>query len=149
VQLLHKHRSHEISPERRRPLAPAGDMPTRIANAVVGWQHPPTPAQVVRCIIDSLAAAYGRAICDVATISGRTIDVVHIVGGGSQNALLCQLTADFSGLPVVAGPVEATALGNALIQARSMGVVTGGLHDLRALVSDSTESTKFKPRLRS
>jgi rhamnulokinase len=126
-----------------------GDMPTRIANAVAGWQHPRTPAHVVRCIIDSLAAAYGHAIHDVATISGHTIDEVHIVGGGSQNDLLCQLTADHVGVPVIAGPVEATAMGNALVQARAIGAVTGGLQDLRAMVADSIEFTKFKPRPRS
>ena len=59
------------------------------------------------------------------------MDVVHIVGGGSQNRLLCQLTADATGKRVIAGPVEATALGNVLVQARAAGAVCGGLADLR------------------
>ena len=64
-------------------------------------------------------------------LSGQRIDVIHIVGGGSQNQLLCQLIADAAGLPVVAGPVEATALGNLLVQARTHGVLDGDLWVLR------------------
>jgi sugar (pentulose or hexulose) kinase len=88
---------------------PAGDMPSRI----VTWLRsrdspvPDSPAGMVRCILDSLALANRRAA------------VVHIAGGGARNALLCQLTADACGLPVIAGPVEATALGNMLVQARA------------------------------
>ena len=66
--------------------------------------------------------------------------MVHIVGGGARNELLCQLTADACGLPVVAGPVEATALGNALVQARALGAVTGDLTRLRGLVRDNVET---------
>ena len=62
---------------------------------------------------------------DAQRLSGRDVDVVHIVGGGARNELLCQLTADACGLPVVAGPVEATALGNVLVQARASAVVGG------------------------
>ena len=76
----------------------------------------------MRCILDSLAAAYARAVDDAARLSGRDVDVVHLVGGGSRNELLCQLTADACGLPVVAGPVEATAIGNLLVQARAHGL---------------------------
>ena len=89
---------------------------------------------VVRCIVDSLALAYARAVADAARLSGRPVEVVHIVGGGSRNRLLCQLTADACARPVVAGPVEATAIGNVLVQARAIGRIDGSLETLRSLV---------------
>ena len=98
-------------------LLPPGDMPARIAAAAVGGRAPDGPAQTVRCILDSLALAHRAALRDAQRLSGRDIDVVHIVGGGSRNELLCQLTADACGLPVLAGPVEAGALGNICVQA--------------------------------
>ncbi len=90
------------------------------------------PAQTVRCILDSLALAYRRTIRAAQALSGRHADVVHIVGGGTRNALLCQLTADACELPVIAGPAEATALGNVLVQGRA-GRGPGDLAGLRAL----------------
>ena len=91
---------------------PPGDMPARIASWLAdrGEAVPAGPAETVRCILDSLALAYRRAIAEAQSLSGRHADVVHIVGGGARNALLCQLTADATGLPVIAGPAEATAL---------------------------------------
>ncbi|UVJ41349.1 rhamnulokinase family protein [Arthrobacter sp. CJ23] len=123
------------------------NMPERIRAAVrnTGAVLPGRPAAVVRCIMDSLAAAYARTITDAERLAGRTVDVVHIVGGGSQNRLLCQLTADATGKPVIAGPVEATALGNVLVQARAAGVVDGGLAELRTLVSAGTSLERFEP----
>ncbi len=73
-----------------------------------------------------------------------TCDVVHIVGGGARNALLCQLTADACGLPVLAGPVEATALGNVLVQARAAGAVRGDLAELRKLVRETHELRRLR-----
>jgi rhamnulokinase len=99
----------------------------------------------VRCILDSLALAYRRAVRSASELSGRAVEVVHLVGGGARNTLLCQLTADACGLPVVAGPVEAAALGNALVQARAAGAVTGGLAELRALVRATQEVRTFTP----
>jgi rhamnulokinase len=98
---------------------PPGDMPSRI---VAACRHsdqpvPADPPEIVRCILDSLASAYRSTLLDAQRLSGKEIDVVHIVGGGSRNELLCQLTADACRLPVLAGPVEATALGNLLVQA--------------------------------
>jgi len=125
---------------------PPGDMPSRIVAAcrAAGRTPPPDRAALVRCILDSLAAAYARAVDDAARLSGRPIDVVHLVGGGSRNALLCRLTARATGRTVLAGPVEATALGNALVQARALGVLSGDLEELRALVR--TEPIKrFEP----
>jgi rhamnulokinase len=118
---------------------PPDDMPGRIAAwlAARGRPVPENPAEFTRCILDSLAIAYRRALADAQELSGRHADVVHVVGGGSRNELLCQLTADATGLPVVAGPAEATALGNVLVQARALGAAPGSLDGLRALLRAS------------
>jgi hypothetical protein len=123
-------------------------MPDRIRAAArnTGAVLPAEPAAIVRCILDSLAAGYARTIADAERLAGVAVDVVHIVGGGSQNALLCQLTAQATGKPVIAGPVEATALGNVLIQARAAGAVTGGLDALRALVRGVTQARQVRGR---
>ena len=95
---------------------------------------------------DSIAAAIATALKRAGDLAGRTIGVVHVVGGGSQNTFLCQAIADRTGLPVLAGPVEATALGNVLVQARAAGVVGPGLADLRALVARTHDLVRFEPR---
>jgi rhamnulokinase len=128
---------------------PPGDMPTRIVEACRDTGQPirdPQPPAIVRCILDSLAAAFARAVDEAENLSGRPIDVVHIVGGGSQNALLCQLTADAARRPLVAGPVEATALGNLLVQARTHGALHGDLSALRARVRGTTRLERYEPR---
>jgi rhamnulokinase len=126
---------------------PPGDMPARIlaACAAAGVPAPASQAGVVRCILDSLAAAYARALDDAQRLSGRRVDVLHVVGGGSRNELLCRLTAEATGLPVEAGPVEATALGNVLVQARALGAVSGGLDQLRDLVRRTQPLTRYAP----
>ncbi len=130
---------------------PPGDMPGRIAAWLRerGQPAPASPAEFTRCILDSLAIAYRRALSDAQALSGRHADVVHIVGGGSRNDLLCQLTADAVGLPVLAGPAEATALGNVLVQGRALGAVQGSLAELRALLRACAEPRRFAPRGRS
>ena len=127
---------------------PPGDMPDRIraACAHVGDPVPASPPEIARCILDSLALAYRRTIVQVQELSGRHADVIHMVGGGTRNELLCQLTADACGLPVIAGPVEAAALGNALIQARALGAAPGDLEGLRRLVRATQELRRFEPR---
>lgn len=127
---------------------PPGDMPARIADACrrAGEPVPATPAATVRCILDSLALAHRRAVRQAQELSGRHVDAVHVVGGGARNALLCQLTADACGLPVLAGPVEATALGNVLVQARAAGVVDGDLAALRALLRETQRIVRYEPR---
>jgi rhamnulokinase len=97
--------------------------------------------------MDSLAAGYARTIRDAERLAGRAVDVVHVVGGGSQNRLLCQLTANATQHPVIAGPVEATALGNVLIQARVAGQISGGSLDLRALVRMSQPHKAYNPEI--
>ena len=127
-------------------IAP-GNMPQRITDAITaaGTPAPTTPAGITRAIVDSLAHGYARTIAHAATIAERSVDTVHIVGGGSRNALLCQRTADICGLPVVAGPVEATALGNVLVQARALGAAPTTIAGLRQLVAASTELHRYEP----
>jgi rhamnulokinase len=127
---------------------PPGDMPGRIADACrrLGQPPPDNPAAVVRCIVDSLALAHRAAITDAVRLSGRDVDVVHIVGGGSRNELLCQLTADAVGRPVEAGPEEATAIGNLLVQARALGAVGPDLCALRSLVRSTQPIRRYEPR---
>jgi sugar (pentulose or hexulose) kinase len=135
-----------VDPDDPRFLAP-GDMPARIAQACAerGQTPPQSQAETVRCILDSLALAYRRTVRRAVELSGRDVEVVHLVGGGARNTLLCQLTADACGLPVVAGPVEAAALGNALVQARAGGAVTGGLPELRELLRRTLEVRTYHP----
>jgi rhamnulokinase len=126
---------------------PPGDMPARIAAWLTsrGLPAPSGRAEVVRCVLDSLALAYRRALLAAQELSGRHADVVHIVGGGSRNELLCQLTADATGLEVIAGPAEATALGNVLVQARALGAAPGTLEGMRALVRGCAELRTYRP----
>ncbi len=107
---------------------PPGDMPARIDEACRRTGQAP------------------RAVRDAGRLSGSPVEVVHLVGGGARNALLCQLTADACELPVLAGPVEATAIGNVLVQARARGLIAGDLETLRALVRATQEIRRFEPR---
>ncbi|MFI8529028.1 rhamnulokinase family protein [Streptomyces aquilus] len=127
-------------------LAP-GRMPERIAEAcrASGQPVPRTPGETTRCILDSLALAHRRAIEEAQRLADRPVDVVQVVGGGTRNALLCQLTADACGLPVVAGPTEAAALGNVLVQARTHGLV-GDLADGRTLLTRTQPLTRYEPQ---
>lgn len=126
---------------------PPGDMPARIAKAChrTGQPPPNSRAETVRCVVDSLALAHRRTVRQAQELAGPDVDVVHIVGGGARNALLCQLTADACGLPVLAGPVEATALGNVLVQARSAGGLHGELAELRSVVGATQQVTRYEP----
>ncbi len=113
-------------------LAP-GDMPARIRAfcAERGEPPPESRAALVRCVLDSLAQGYARTLAAAERLSRQQVDLLHLVGGGSQNELLCQLTADLTGRPVLAGPVEATALGNLAVQARAAGLLPADLDELR------------------
>ncbi|GHI03625.1 carbohydrate kinase [Streptomyces cellostaticus] len=127
-------------------LAP-GRMPERIAAAcrASGQPVPGTRAEITRCILDSLALAHRRAVVDAQRLADHPVDVVYVVGGGTRNALLCQLTADACGLPVVAGATEAAALGNVLVQARAHGLA-GDLAELRRLLTRTQPLTRYTPR---
>ena len=111
-----------------------------------GWAPPRRKAALVRCVLDSLAAKLATTVHDIASLSGKDVRVVHVVGGGAQNTLLCQLVADAAGLPVVAGPVEATALGNLLVQARAVGTLSGDVDALRSVVLRTQPLRRFEPR---
>ncbi|SIT86904.1 rhamnulokinase family protein [Microbacterium sp. RU33B] len=126
---------------------PPGDMPSRID----AWcaEHdlaaPRTRAEYTRSIVESLAQAFAESALEAGRIGGVDVRTIHIVGGGSLNELLCQRTADRAGLPVLAGPVEATALGNVLVQARALGLVSGTLESLRDLVARTHRPRRFDP----
>ena len=127
-----------------------GEMPARIAEWCrdYGVQAPRSPVEFVRSIIESLAVAFDNAVRTAAALSGKSVSVIHVVGGGSQNELLCQLLANRSGMPVLAGPVEATAIGNVLVQARAHGLVNGSLESLRSLVAAAFSPRKYLPQTR-
>ncbi|MGD1218879.1 rhamnulokinase family protein [Streptomyces krungchingensis] len=127
-------------------LAP-GRMPQRIADACrkSGQPVPASPAEITRCILDSLALAHRRAVAEAEALADHPVDVVHIVGGGARNDLLCRLTADACGLPVVAGPAEAAALGNVLVQARAHGQV-GDRAQMRRLLARTQPLRRYEPR---
>jgi rhamnulokinase len=127
-------------------LIPPDDMPSRIAAACrAAKQEPPADqGEFVRSILVSLACKYRRVLSRLERVTGRNADVVHVIGGGARNRLLCQLTADMLGRPVLAGPIEATALGNILVQARSAGEL-GSLAELREVAAATARPVTFEP----
>lgn len=109
---------------------------------------PKCRGQLIRLLLESLAVAYRDSIADLAAITGRAVETVHIIGGGARNDLLCQLTADATGLPVLAGPAEATAAGNVLAQLEASGVITDSTQ-LRDIVAQSFGQVRYEPDLRT
>ncbi len=135
-----------VEPDCHDFLAP-GDMPARVRAFCTrtGQTPPETEGAIVRCALESLALKYRWVLEKLEVLTGRTLRAIHVVGGGSQNGLLCQLTADATGRPVLAGPVEATAMGNALMQALARGRI-GSLAEGREVVRRSCEVTTYAPR---
>lgn len=127
---------------------PGGDMLRRIADAsqYASGTVLDGPAEITRCILDSVAVAVRHAVRDATRLAGRVVDVVHIVGGGVANPLFCQLVADACGLPVIAGPAEAAAWGNALSQAQALGVISASTHDARATIRTTERTVRYAPR---
>lgn len=127
-------------------FAPDADMPAQIASFCrrTGQPEPRTQGEVARCVLESLALAYRYVLAQLGEIGSLEVRRVHVVGGGSRNRLLCQLTADATGLEVIAGPAEATALGNLLVQAMAAGAIPA-LADLRTVARDSVVTTAFEP----
>ncbi len=126
---------------------PPGDMPARIRSycGSHGTAIPQTIAELVRCVLDSLALGYRAALMDLIAVTGRRPSTVNIVGGGADNILLSQLTADATGLPVYCGPTEGTALGNGAVQLATAGEF-GSLADIRRVLADSFPVTRYEPR---
>ncbi|MFO0428855.1 MAG: rhamnulokinase [Planctomyces sp.] len=134
-----------VDPDRPEFLNPA-DMTKAIADECRRTQQPvpETEGQFVRCALESLALKYRMVLGWLEELTGVPVTVIHIVGGGCQNQVLNQFTADACGRPVYAGPVEATALGNVLIQARASGELSS-LKEIRDVVRRSEAITAFQP----
>jgi rhamnulokinase len=125
--------------------------PDDMAAAIQQWCRrsdqpvPETDGQIVRCALESLALKYRHVLEGIESLTGERVEVIHVVGGGSKNDLLNQFTANACGRPVVAGPTEATALGNVLVQARAAGDI-GTLSEIRDIVRASSELATFEPQ---
>jgi len=134
-----------IDPDDGRFLNPR-DMPLAIAAYCreSGQPVPQSQGALIRCILESLALKYRFILESLTELTGERVEVVHIVGGGSQNRLLNQFTANACGCEVMAGPVEATVFGNVLVQARTCGEI-GSLSEMRAIVRASSEPERFSP----
>ena len=119
-------------------------MPTAIRDFCrrTGQPEPASDGAMIRCALESLALKYRDVLEQIESLTGETSEVIHVVGGGSQNGLLNQFTADACGRPVIAGPVEATVLGNVLVQARADGALDS-LGDIREVVANSTQPDTF------
>ena len=126
-------------------IAP-GDMPARIRAfwARTGQPAPTDPGAMIRCTLESLALKYRFTLERLETLLGRRMDVIHVLGGGSRNALLNQLTADATNRPVIAGPDEATAIGNIMVQAIATGHLAS-LEEGRAMVRRSSDLRRYEP----
>lgn len=134
-----------IDPDDPEFLAPE-DMPTAIRKWCERTQQPApeTHGQIIRCVLESLALKYRVVLGWLEELTGEQVEVIHVVGGGCQNVLLNQFTANACHTPVIAGPVEATALGNVLIQARATGAIST-LSEIREVVAASTELKTYQP----
>ena len=139
-----------IDPDDLRFLKPAlidDSMIDRIKNYCheTGQKIPKTPAEIVRGVIESLAEKYTETIKMIEEITGKSIKEIYIIGGGSRNSLLCQLVANATDLPVYAGPVEATAIGNLMVQAKSMGQIKS-INEGRNIIRKSFDIKKYLPK---
>lgn len=123
-----------------------GSMPEAIRNFCVksGQAAPESHGEYIRCIFESLALKYRLTLESILSVSDQKIDKIHLIGGGANNELLCQYSANAIGLPVIAGPTEATAIGNILLQAKALKVVDS-LDEIRSLVENSFETKVFRP----
>jgi len=122
------------------------DMLTAIAQhcRALKKNNPGTPGQVIRCVLESLAVFYRTKLEQLEEIAGRKLTAIHIVGGGSKNNLLNQLTCSAIGRPVLAGPVECAAIGNILIQAVALGHVSS-IKEVRSIVRRSFPVVRYEP----
>ncbi|HTK46638.1 MAG TPA: rhamnulokinase family protein [Gemmatimonadaceae bacterium] len=128
-------------------FAGRGDMPAKVAGACIarGIEPPRSPAECTRLILESLAESHAAALDRLDVLTGERTEDVHVVGGGARNTLLNQLTADRSGRRVLAGPEEATVLGNLLVQARALGDLPAGI-TVREAARTSSRITEYSTR---
>lgn len=135
-----------INPDEPRFAAPK-DMDAEIKAALreSGQKVPETDGEMVFCIYASLVKRYEEVLSTLAGFASFKIERLHVIGGGSANKFLCGLTADALGIPVIAGPMEGTAIGNVMIQAKSAGMV-GDRWEMRRIIADSIETTTYEPR---
>ncbi len=124
-----------------------GDMPSRIQSFCqqTGQPVPQEKGEIVRTILESLALGYREVLAQVTAVSNQQIDVIHIVGGGTQNKLLNQMAANATGLPVVTGPIEATVIGNAIVQLITLGEIAD-LEQGREIVAGMDELEQYEPQ---
>jgi rhamnulokinase len=134
-----------IDPDRSEFLNPA-DMPKAIRDVCgeTGQPAPNSAGEVVRCILESLALKYRLVLDQLRQVRDHPIDRIHVIGGGARNRVLCQFTADATGLPVIAGPAEATAIGNIMVQALSLGHVAS-LAEMRSIIRCSCKPVTYEP----
>ena len=135
-----------LEPDRKEFLNPQ-DMPEAIRQVCMktGEHTPETPADFTRGILESLAFKYRYVLQQIKQISPYPVDKIHMIGGGTQNQLLCQFTADATGIPVIAGPTEATAIGNIMVQALTLGYVES-LAEVRDVISHSFKTLRYEPQ---
>lgn len=126
---------------------PPGDMPTRIVDYCKQTGQPPPSGtgEILRCALESLALKYRWVLEKLEVVHGRAIEVIHIVGGGAQNQTLCQFTADATRTPVIAGPIEATAIGNIAVQAIACGSI-GSISEARGVIHRSFNVITYEPQ---
>ena len=141
-----KPRAAVVDPD-HKPFGSPGQMPQKIVEFCksTGQKPPESHGEIVRCCLDSLALTYRRTLEGLEDVLGRKIGTIHVVGGGCRNELLNQSTADACNRPVIAGPAEATAAGNVLVQAMATGAVKS-LAEARQIVAASFEVKRYEPR---
>jgi rhamnulokinase len=131
-------------------FSPPGDMPSRIRQWLADRDRPvpDTPEGILNVVITSLAAAYATTVHEAGALAGQPVTEINVVGGGCNNSVLCQRIANAAGIPVIAGPVEATALGNLLVAAQAVGVVPPGVENIRHLVHRVATLQHYTPASR-
>ena len=136
-----------FNPDDQRFMLP-GDHPTLIQTICRenDFAIPQTKGEIVHCVLKSLANTYRDVLQQLARLSDKQIDVLHIVGGGTQNQLLNQLTADSMGIPVITGPIEATVIGNAMVQLITLGEIAD-TNEGRQLVQASFKMQRYEPNI--
>jgi sugar (pentulose or hexulose) kinase len=124
-----------------------GDMPSRVQSFCkqTGQPVPQEKGAIVRTILESLALGYRDTLAQITAVSNQQVNVIHIVGGGTQNKLLNQMTANATGLPVITGPIEATVIGNAIVQLITLGEIAD-LEQGRAIVANMDELERYEPQ---